>query len=88
MHKAGKAARSAKMEYQEADNGYCCTSNASWYQRNKNQKETRQHFPKGMDHKRHQRRLKAQAKRLHSKAQRRLAKIQCQTLNKEDPKWN
>jgi len=76
MTKAEKAIRSAKMELEDAANGYCCSGLGAFVQRNSSKQDVRQEHPKGYDHKRHQRRLKSLAKRLHSKAHRRLAREQ------------
>ena len=76
MSKAEKAIRSARMELEEAAGGHCCSSIGAFVQRNRPKCEIRQEHPKGYDHKKHQRRLRKLAKRLHSKAHRRLAREQ------------
>lgn len=75
VRKIRKAANSAKSDLEEVDNIHCCFG--AWYQRNVSLPQIRKEHPKGKDHKKHQRRLKALAKRRHSRAQRRLGKLQC-----------
>ena len=73
---AQRSATSAKADFEDADTMHCCFG--AWYQRNVPLPQIREEHPKGKDHKKHQRRLKVLAKKRHTRAQRRLGKLQCE----------